>query len=176
MSTAKRVCTKSLHTAGFTLIELMLVLAVIGIIALYGVPKYQGVKEHYRLEGSTQAVVAQLKYAKQLAMDQRRISYVVVDSEGVSVVQLVSGNTKVIDHKTFDTGVSFQYNPVRDSWMTAVSDSSTGALLGHGVSFDLRGFVSENGTIWLESRGIQSVGVQIEEKTGSFSITWEENE
>lgn len=162
-------------TGGFTLLELMIVIAIIGIIAVFGAPKYQGLKEQYRLETSAQTVIAELKYAKQLAMDQRQTSYLVVSADRVSVVQKESDGTfNEFDSKTFDQAVSFTYDPGRDGWMQPVHDS-TGVLLGYGLSFDYKGFVNnfglDHGIIQLESSNRQ-VGVEIEGKTGYISITW----
>lgn len=153
---------------GFTLIELMIVIAVIGIIAVFGTPKYQGIKEQYRLENSAQALVAELKYAKQLAMDQRRTTYVLVETDRVRVVQN-NGGMQELDSKPFDQGVVFNYDAVEDFWMELRND--TGVLIGYGVSFSNKGFAVNNGTVWLSLKH-QGVGVNIEEKTGYLSIIW----
>lgn len=167
-----RVRQNAKHTSGFTLIELMIVLAIIGIIAVVGVPKFQAIKNQYRLEASAQAVIAELKYAQQLAKDQRRKTYVVLNTNNVQVMQVLNGNYQMLDVKEFDTGVTFIYNPVRDSWMDTLEDVDTNALLGYGVHFNYQGFVSKFGTILLNPTSLKQVGVEIKEKTGYFSITW----
>lgn len=167
-----RVRQNKNRTTGFTLIEVMIVLAIVSIIAVVGVPKYQAVKNQYRMEASAQAIIAELKYAKQLAMDQRRTTYVVVNTDGVQLLQIVNGNYQTKDSKKFDTGVTFLYDPVRDSWLIPILDLSTNAQLGYGVSFNYQGFVSRSGTIWLHHTSTRKVGVQITPKTGSLSVTW----
>jgi prepilin-type N-terminal cleavage/methylation domain-containing protein len=171
MSRSRKVQSRSVHSAGFTLLEMMLVLAVIGIIVIYATPKYQGLKEHYRLEGSSQAVMAQLKYARQLAMDQRRTTYVALNSDHVDVLQLAGSRYTIIDSKALEPGVHFTYNAARDSWLTSYTDPVTHQFMGYGVTFNYQGFISNYGTIWLDSPNRQ-VGVKIEEQTGYLSATW----
>ena len=155
-------------TGGFTLIELMLVIAIIGIIAVYATPKYQGLKEQYRLENSAQMVIAGLKYAKQLAMDQRTTTYVLVETDRIRVLQNNSGLLNEVDSKVFEQGVGFNYDPVEDNWMEL---TDAGGPIGHGVYFSNRGFVQNNGTIRLSSTH-KEVGIDIEEETGYISIIW----
>lgn len=156
--------------AGFTLIELMIVIAIIGILAVYGVPKYQGLKEQYRLEDSAQALLAELKYAKQLAMDQRRTTYVVLTPTEVKVfLNTRDGDYQIMDSKTFAPGVTFDSHQSRHSWLPAINDS--GGLLGYGISFNNKGFVIQHGTIFLQGNS-QEIGINIEAETGYLSLVW----
>lgn len=102
---------------GFTLIELMFVIAVIGIVAMVTMPKYQGVKSHYQLDASAQRVVDELRYAKQLAIDKRtnvaiefgtgfvRLYYITLDT--TSTPPIIKTAAPVKDAVTYNPGVSF---------------------------------------------------------------------
>lgn len=97
---------------GFTLIEVMLVIAVIGILTLVTVPKYQGLINQVHLDSSAQTVVGRLHYAKQLAMDQRQTIYVVFNG---NTIQLLDQSYQLIgDPQPFDGGVSLIKPKVRD--------------------------------------------------------------
>jgi len=159
------------QTSGFTLIEIMIVLGIIGIIAVVGVPKFKAVQNQYRLEASAQAVIAELKYAKQLAKDTRRTTYVVLNTNNVQVMQKESDDSyKTVDSKEFDPGVTFNSGDSLNAWMDPIEESHV--LLGHGLNYNSRGFVSTSGTVVLNPSSQKQVGVQIAEKTGYFSITW----
>mgnify|MGYP000874522870 CR=1 FL=1 len=154
--------------AGFTLIELMIVIVIIGILAIYGVPKYQGLQEQYRLEDSAQALLTELKYAKQLAMDQRRTTYVLLHEKEVQVGLYQGGTFQVMDRKSFAQGVTFERS--QNYWLSEEKENGE-RFLGYGISFDYRGFVSGHGIIYLQSKN-QRVGINIEAETGYFTLEW----
>lgn len=166
------------NEAGFTLIELMFVIAIIGILAIYGVPKYQGLKEHYRLEDSVQALGAELKYAKQLAMDHRITTCLLLTPTEVRVSILDrDNNLKVMDRKYFAQGVTFDPELEDNSKLEIKNDGET---LGHGIKFNYKGFIVNNyeddggnSKIKITLQGnSQHVGVEIEKTTGYFTLIW----
>jgi len=96
---------------GFTLIEIMIVVAVIGILSMVTVPKYQGLIDHYHLESSAQIVAGQLRNAKQYAMDRRTNIYVMFNTTSVQSFYFDEGTQEFIeleDQKSFDSGISFE--------------------------------------------------------------------
>lgn len=153
---------------GFTLIELMIVIAVIGILAVVTVPKYHTVKEQYQLESAAQTVISELNYARQYAMDSRKNVDVVLTEAEVQV----RTTELILDSKRFEAGVQFNPTQLENAWLADMRDPFTNQSLGRGLTFDQRGFNTENGTLLLTNSSGRTIGVKIEEKTGDLSIIW----
>lgn len=158
---------------GFTLIEIMLVIAVIGVLAIVSVPKYQAITDHYKLESSAQIVVGQLRYAKQLSMDQRKKLYLVMDTK---TVEVLDDNDQVYGgRQAFDSGVNFDFLGAETNGLTVEWGSAKG--LPH-VVYDARGFL-ENTTsggavniVLSTVRTGRSVVIVVEPQTGNITVEW----
>lgn len=151
---------------GFTLIELMLVIAVIGILAVVTVPKYQAVTNHYHLESSAQKVVGQLRYAKQVAMDQRKTIYLVMDTDNARVFD--ASNKEYGSSQAFNRGVNFDKASAETNGLTVSSDKMNGLPY---VEYDYQGFVKETEAIKvvLSSKN-STVTIVVEPLTGNIKI------
>lgn len=159
---------------GFTLIEVMLVIAIIGILAIVTIPKYQALIEQIHLDATAQSVVGRLEYAKQLAMDQRKTIYVAFNNK---TIQVLDQNFQPIgDPQLFDLGVSFnQGNSPGLSSITNGTDS-----LGRGLSYSNQGFVLASGgapgfaanILLTSTRSGRSVSINIGAGTGFITTSW----
>lgn len=80
---------KSRHGAnGFSLIELMTVLGVFGLLVAVSVPGIAGHIRNARLNGASETLAADLRYARSLASAQRRTYAVAFTSNSYSVVRV----------------------------------------------------------------------------------------
>lgn len=61
---------------GFTLVEILIALAILGIIVVIAVSNFQGMMEKYRVEGETKQMFADLMDARGRAMQRNRASFV----------------------------------------------------------------------------------------------------
>ncbi|OLN32237.1 pilus assembly FimT family protein [Desulfosporosinus metallidurans] len=124
---------------GFTLIEVMLVLAVISILALVTVPKYQALIEQIHLDSSAQSVVGRLNYAKQLAMDQRKTIYVAFNGNAIQILD--STYQSIGDSQSFESGVSF--NQLQSLGLNPLTDGTNS--YGWGLAYSNKGYVMASG-------------------------------
>lgn len=158
--------------SGFTFLELMFVLAVISILAIFAVPRYEAVKENYRLEGAAQKVVSQLNYGKQMAMDKRETITIVFQEDRVGVYRNDQGTLELTGPALlYQGGVTF--SRANNPWLVEVhedADNPSSILLGWGVRYNFRGFPLENGAIQLHISEGNSIRISIGEQTGTIEI------
>ena len=79
--------------AAMTLVELLVVLAVIGIIVTMSVPSFTGYAKQIRLKATTRQVVGLLSLARSLAISSHEDHAVIVDPDAhaISIVRVASG-------------------------------------------------------------------------------------
>ena len=67
---------------GFTLLEIMIVIAIVGIVLTIAVSNFRGGMEKYRVEGETKQMFAHLMDARGRAMQRNRVFHVQITDNG----------------------------------------------------------------------------------------------
>ncbi len=106
---------------GFTLIELMLVVALIAIIAGIGIPSFQSMILNSRLNSSANGILAALQFARSEAVTQRAV---------ISVCPANADKTDCADSTDWSTGVLIMKAAVklREIPITSTQITITGSL------------------------------------------------
>jgi len=77
---------------GFTMIEMMIVTAIVGIASTFAIPSYLEWKDRHDLRGAVSEIASDLNLARVVAMNRNRQATVTIQLSGSGVVQ-VSGST-----------------------------------------------------------------------------------
>jgi len=82
---------------GWSLTEVLTVLAIVGIIAVLAVPSYQTLAARVQARNATVEIASELRFARQLAMARRERLRVIFDREGRTIT-LRRADAEVILH------------------------------------------------------------------------------
>jgi prepilin-type N-terminal cleavage/methylation domain-containing protein len=133
---------------GFSLVELIVVIAVFGILAGIAVPQFVAFRPQNRLNGAARQIYSELMWARSKAVNDN--SAYVVTFPTTQTMQIVGSTTKTVNVQT-------EYSDV-----TLASSAST-------ITFSSRGTTDVTPTITLtNSGGTKTVTVRI---TGTASIS-----
>lgn len=124
---------------GFTLLELLLVLSLLGIIAGIAIPSMWGVLDEITLDEATQEVVNALEYARTLAIQDNTTRLVDFAPSAETCTLLLGYKSNAINSLTFDN----MWNPPSvDRWgvsNVAVTDGSTVLLANNNAYGNIQG-------------------------------------
>lgn len=126
---------KDIKKSGFTLVEILAVIMVVGILALVSLPIYIQIKPRLNLNAETRDIVSDLRYAQQLSVTEQ-INYSVVFDKAQNKYTIINtSNNQVVKSKNISTGVTIQ--------------SITSSLTSDTVTFNVTGAALETGLITL---------------------------
>lgn len=72
---------------GFTLVEIMIVIAIVGIVALIAASNFRGMMDKYRVEDETKLMFADLMDARGRAMQRNRVFFVQITTDGYNTFE-----------------------------------------------------------------------------------------
>jgi prepilin-type N-terminal cleavage/methylation domain-containing protein len=127
---------------GFTLLEIMIVIAIVGIVVMIAANNFRGLIEKYRVEDETKQMFADLMDARGRAMQRNRVFHVQITNNGYKTFE---DTDPVPDGDTNFTGSDKQVASV------TVKETITPTAGLSGFRFNRNGIASATGTIRLAS-------------------------
>ncbi|MDQ6964210.1 MAG: GspH/FimT family pseudopilin [Mariprofundales bacterium] len=119
--------------AGFTLIEVMVVVAIIGVLVGVAVPGYQSMRDKMNLSGATSTLIGHLKQARHLAISEGRSvaidlysSYYTFDSRSSRsrTVKMLSYGGVTLSNNVASNQIVFSSRGTADTGTVEVSTGS----------------------------------------------------
>ncbi|MFY9597527.1 MAG: prepilin-type N-terminal cleavage/methylation domain-containing protein [Dysgonamonadaceae bacterium] len=152
------------HNWGFTLLELIVVLAILGIISSIVIPSIVFITRRNTLKTVTQEIAQKIKDTQQLATNYRK--EVIFDLD-------INRNTYTVREnrakpKTFTTG---QFS--KDITITSnLYRPYTGDMRGvRRIKYSANGLPSQTGTIWITDQSGKTMTITIAVGTGRVKVT-----
>jgi prepilin-type N-terminal cleavage/methylation domain-containing protein len=130
---------------GFTLVEIMIALAIVGIVVMLATSTFQGMTEKYRVEGETKQMFADLMDARGRAMQRNRWFFVRIASTGYKTYE---------DSSPAPDGNGPPLDDTADALVTSATVRhaiNTNLAGGNDFGFNRNGIANDNGAIWFTS-------------------------
>lgn len=170
---------------GFTLTELMVVVALIGVAASLGVPSFVSSLPRIRLKGATRELASDIRYARSLSIANNIVHWVVFEKPGgafnqtYTIRQLtVTGpvlKTVNLSQEYIGTVIGTAGIDIRPPEFPAGAPSSAVTFLNNDVQLDqlgraTKGGVPENGEVYLTNSDGDLYSVTILGSSGRVKI------
>lgn len=123
---------------GFTLVEIMIAIAILGILVVLAVTTFEGMNEKYKVEAETKQMYADLMDVRGRAMQRNRWFFVRVDPTGYATYEdgpPPDGDTARNGNDNLVTNVIVRH---------AIANDLAG---GGSFGFNRNGIANDNGTI-----------------------------
>lgn len=140
---------------GFTLLEMLIVISIIGIIALFGLPAYEQVAPNLALSSVSKDISTDLRYAQQLAVTEQVIYSIIFNTVNNSYQIVNSSSGQTLQTKNVDRRITIE--------------QITG-LASDTVNFTPTGAVTESGQIILKNTSNKRVTIEVK-PSGYVAIT-----
>lgn len=131
---------------GFTMIELLIALAVLSIVTVISLPVYRQIKPTLDLNTETRDIASDLRYAQQLSVTEQ-INHNVVFNSVLNSYEIINSQTSsVIKSKNINSNISI---------------SSISGLASSTATFNVTGAATEAGSIILANSNNATTTISI---------------
>ena len=135
-----------MKSKGFSLIEILIIIAVIGILSLISLPIYRSINPTLSLNANTRQIASHLRQAQQLAVEEQ--------NNYTAVFDINTNYYEIINMQSSSTVIS-------QTLQNNITIDSISNLTDNTVTFTITGSALESGEIILKNANNETKNIEI---------------